>query len=82
MIPDPGYVFRDSESFSNVPTHLMGQLENDQYRRITVWSETTVQFDDLFWGFAINAWIGTEYAGDRWRNYNIKNLKPLIRVPQ
>ena len=82
MIPEAGYKFRDSESFSNPPTHLMGQLSNDQYKRIVVWGEQTVQFDDLFWGFAVNAWIGTEYAGDRWRTYNIKNLRPLIRVPQ
>ena len=80
--PQSGHDFRDSEAYSNVPTHKMGQLENDQYRKVIVWSEDTVQFDDLFWGFAVNAWIGTEYAGDRWRNYNIKNLKPLIRISQ
>jgi len=57
-------------------------LENDQYRRITCWSSDTIDINDRFWGFAVNAWIGTEYAADRWRCYNMKNLKPLVRDPQ
>jgi len=82
VMPSGGYTFRNSEAFGTPSTHVMGQLENDQYRRITCWSNDTINVNDKFWGFAVNAWIGTEYAADRWRCYNMKNLKPLVRDPQ
>ena len=82
VMPSGGYTFRNSEAFGKPSTHLMGQLENDMYRRVTCWSSDTIDVNDKFWGFAVNAWIGTEYAADRWRCYNMKNLKPLLREPQ
>ena len=81
-MPIGGYAFRNSEAFGKPSTHVMGQLENDQYRRVTCWSSDTINPTDKFWGFAVNTWIGTEYAGDRWRCYNMKNLKPLVRDPE
>lgn len=82
VMPTGGYTFRNSHAFGKPSTHIMGQLENDTYRRVTCWSSDTIDVNDKFWGFAVNAWIGTEYAGDRWRCYNMKNLKPLLREQQ